>query len=131
MAVAVACCIVAYFNHEYNASFNYQHQHANQIYRISSAREFQENITHYAIAPMPLGNMVRSNITDVDRVCRISSVNINLRLDTEIFGSNTGFVDADFFTMFSLEFIAGHPDLQERSKIYISQSLAEKLFGVE
>jgi putative ABC transport system permease protein len=129
MAIAIACCIVAYLNYDYNNSFNAQHKNAEQIYRVSAEREFQGNVTRYAIASMPLGNVIRENITDVDAVVRYSSAQINLRIGTDIFNASTGFTDPEFFDVFTFDFISGAPDLADKSKIYISETLAKKLFA--
>lgn len=129
MAVAVACSIVAYLNHEYNDAFDSHHKNASQIYRVSSEREFQGNVTRYGIASMPLGNMVRNNIPEVDAVVRYAGSGVNVRVGTDIFNAFTGFVDPTFFDVFTYEFISGVPDLNDKSKIYINETLANKLFA--
>ncbi len=40
MAVAIACCIVAYFAYEFEATFDGNHTNGAHIYRVSAVREF-------------------------------------------------------------------------------------------
>ncbi|HMP98831.1 MAG TPA: ABC transporter permease [Cyclobacteriaceae bacterium] len=129
MAIAVACCIVAYLNQQYNDAFNAHHVNASSIYRVNSEREFNGNVTRYAIASMALGNVVRDNIPEAEAVVRYMNTGMNVRVGTDIFNVATGFVDTEFFDVFSFDFISGTSELSNRSKIFISEQLAEKLFG--
>ena len=54
MAVAIACCIVAYFAYEYEATFDGNHTNGAQIYRVSAVREFDHQTTRYGYGPLPL-----------------------------------------------------------------------------
>ena len=56
MAIAIACCIIAYFNYDFNLSFDEYHVNRNTIYRVNSVREFQNEVTAFGFAPIALGN---------------------------------------------------------------------------
>jgi hypothetical protein len=70
MAIAIACCIIGYFNYEFNASFDEHHKNSASIYRIGSVREFQKELTPHGFAPVALGNTIKQNVKDVDEVVR-------------------------------------------------------------
>src|SRR5687767_9948838 len=72
LAIAIACSIVAYFNWEFDATFNSHHIRAENIYRVSSVREFDGTTTLYGYVPVPLGNAIRENMPDVEKVVRLS-----------------------------------------------------------
>ncbi len=72
MGISIACCIIGYFNYEYNASFDDNHKNASTIYRIGAVREFQNELTPYGFAPIALGNAIKQNIPEVDGVARYS-----------------------------------------------------------
>lgn len=130
LAVAVACCIVAYFNWEYDAEFNSHHIRADQVYRVSSVREFEGNSTLYGFAPLPLGNVIRENIPDVDHVVRMSWSFSNFKVKDDLFPSGLAYVDPDFFEVFSFDLLSGHPaDLNDKSRVFLSDEMALKLFG--
>ncbi|MBA4058217.1 MAG: hypothetical protein C0490_26105, partial [Marivirga sp.] len=131
MAVAIACCIVAYFNYDFNKSFDSHHANASTLYRVNSVREFQNELTSYGIVPIALGNAIRQNVPDVDRVVRYSPDEGNFRIGDELF--NTAFVTVDpaFFAVFSFDFIEGTGELKDKTEICISNELAQKYFGKE
>lgn len=72
LSVAIGCCIVAYFDWEFDAQFDKHHTRGQHIYRISTAREFNGRLTLYGYAPLPLCNVIRQNMPDVNKVVRMS-----------------------------------------------------------
>jgi putative ABC transport system permease protein len=131
MAIAIACCIIGYFNYDFNSSFDSNHKNAASIYRIGSVREFQNELTEFGFAPIALGNAIRQNVSDVDQVVRYSPDNVSLRVGTELFGSDLTYVDPSFFKLFTYEFVEGSGELKDMSQIIISDEVAAKYFGKE
>src|SRR5690606_6943154 len=99
MAISIACCIVAYYNYEFNAGFDEVHTNRDKIYRVNMSREFQGRTTDYGLVPLPLGEIVRQNVKDAERVTRYSSSYADIRIEDEVFGSRLSYVDPDFFSM--------------------------------
>lgn len=131
MGIAIASCIVAYFNYDFNLSFDDHHINAPTIYRVNSIREFQNERTKYGYVPMALGNAIRQNVSDVDRVIRYSPGGGNFRIKEELFNSDLIFLDTSFFNLFTYEFVEGNGDMTDKSKIFIDEELAKKYFGEE
>lgn len=132
MAIAIACCIVAYFNYDFNNSFDSHHVNADKIYRVNSCREYQNNLTQFGHVPVPLGEAMRQNAGDVSEVVRYSPAGMDVRIGDELFATNIAYVDDGFFRLFTFEFKEGNATgLKDKSKIYISETLAEKYFGNE
>lgn len=129
MAISIACCIVGFFNYDYNAGFDHMHKNASTIYRVGSVREFQNNLTEFGHAPIALGNVISQNIPEVDEVVRFSPSGGNFRINTELFNSNLTYVDPPFFKLFTFEFVEGNGELKNRNEICISDELAIKYFG--
>ncbi len=130
MAISIACCIVAYYNYEFNASFDEVHVNRDKIYRVNMSREYQGRTTDYGIVPLPLGEVVRQNVKDAERVTRYSSSYADIRIEDEVFASRLSYVDPDFFSMFTFSFIDGDASaISKKSNILISESLAIRLFG--
>ena len=130
LAVAIACSIVAYFNWEFDATFDSHHAGAEDIYRVSSIREFEGESTLYGFAPVPLGNAIKQNIPDAEKVVRISWSYSNFKIEDDLFPSGLAYVDPDFFDTFTFEMLSGDPaDLKDKSRIFLSDALAMKLFG--
>lgn len=130
LAVGIGCSIVAYFNWEFVAKFDTHHKNADRIYRVSSIREFNGNSTLFGFAPFPMGAIVKQSMPDAEKVVRFSWSSSNFKVDDNLFQGGLVYVDADFFDVFTFEFINGNPaDLKDKSKIFLSEEQARKLFN--
>jgi putative ABC transport system permease protein len=130
MAIAIACCITAYYNYDFNASFDDHHTHASEIYRVNSLREFQGSMTEYGIVPVPLGDVVRENVKDVEALTRYSSTYAEFKFGEELFDSGLSYIDPEFFDLFTFDFIQGNPSaISDKASILISDELAMRLFN--
>jgi len=132
MGIAIACCIVAYVNWEFAATWDSKHVNADQIYRVQLVRDFQGRTERYGMAPMPLGNFVKQNFKEVSRVVRYTSSYCDIRIGEEVFGTQMVFVDSGFFDLFTYELKYGtFPDFYDKSKVFISDEVALKYFNQE
>lgn len=130
MGVAIACCIVAYFVYEFSHTFDLVHEKAQSIYRVSSVREFDDNVSRYGTAPLPLRAVIAENIKDVDRSTRFQYSWSNFKREDELFEANLSYVDPDFFEMFTFDFIVGNSkSIRDVSSLVINEEMAIKLFG--
>lgn len=128
MGVAVAICIVSYLAHEYDATFDANHKNRNTIYRISSIREFEKKFTRFGFAPLPLADIVNKSFPDVDRSSSYLASGSNFKRDDDLFDANLSYVDPAFFDMFSFEFIARNGSTLTKSSVYVSETMAIRLF---
>jgi len=130
LAIAVACCIVSYYNYEFNSSFDSNHKNLSSIYRINSVREFQNERTTYGYVPVGLGNVIRQTVPDVQKLTRYSPGDGDFRIGDEVFSEGLQFVDPDFFEMFTFEFVDGTgASIQEKGSIIISEVQARRFFN--
>jgi ABC-type lipoprotein release transport system permease subunit len=129
LAIGIGCSIVAYFNWEYNTYFDSHHANADKIYRVSMIREFEGNTKLYGLAPVPLGEITKQ-LTDINSSARFSNSWANIKVGDNLFDGNLAYVDPEFFEMFSFSFLSGRPsDIKDKTRIFISDELALKLFG--
>ncbi len=132
IGIALACCIVAYINWEFNKNWDKIHVNADKIYRVQFWYEFQGNRDRYGMAPMPLGNYVKENFKDVSKVVRFIPSGSNFRIGDELFNTGVGYADSAFFELFTFELKHGtFADFADKSKIFISDEIAIKYFGKE
>ncbi|MBX2942343.1 MAG: ABC transporter permease [Cyclobacteriaceae bacterium] len=130
LAIAVATCIVSYYNYSFNSSFDHNHKNLNTIYRVNSTREFQNESTTYGYVPMGLGNAVKETVSDVDRLTRYYPDRGDFRIGVEIFSEGIQYVDPDFFNMFTFEFLDGSgSSIADKRTIIISEGQARKYFN--
>lgn len=130
MGVAMACCIVAFFVYEFDSSFNSMHRNGDKIYRVSSVRNFDNQLTRYGTVPLPLGAVAMQNIDDIRMASRYNLSWSDLKVGDNLFGAQMAYVDSAFFEMFSFDFINGDPrQLKDKSSVFLSDEMAVRLFG--
>lgn len=130
MAISIASCIVAYFHYDFNKTFDHHHLHSSGIYRVNTTREFQSEVTTYGYVPMGLGNAIRENISDVNKVVRYSPSGANFRIKEDLFAGDIQYVDPEFFDIFTFEFLDGSAEsLKEKGYILLSEQAALKYFN--
>lgn len=130
LAVAIGCCIVAYFNWEYDLKFNSQHVNADKIYRVSQIRTFEGQEKLYGYVSLPLGAIVKQTIPDAEYVTRLNRSWSNFKVEDNLFPGGVAYVDPDFFSMFSFDFVAGSAaSLKDKSTVLLNDELAIRLFG--
>lgn len=130
LAIGIACCIVAYFNLEYDLTFDDYHPNKENIYRVSSVREFEGRERLYGFAPEPLPVIIRQNMPDVEKVVRLNGSWASFRVGDNHFPGELAYADPELFDVFKFEFIAGNPaDLKDKSKVFLSEIMAKKLFN--
>ena len=132
MGIAIACCIVAYVNWEFAATWDAKHIKADQIYRVQLVRDFQGRTERFGMSPMPLGNHIKQNFKEVSTVVRYTSSYSDIRIGEEVFGTQIVFVDSGFFDLFTYELKYGaFPDFYDKSNVFISDETALKYFNQE
>ncbi|MBL7848851.1 MAG: ABC transporter permease [Cyclobacteriaceae bacterium] len=130
MGLAIGNCLIAYYIYDYNITFNSNHRQAPTIYRVSSMREFQNEVTRYGYAPLALGNAIRENVPSVDRVVRYNPYGVDFRLGTEVFNTEMAYVDADFFKVFTIDMMEGTPPANI-NQLVLNEEVAAKYFKNE
>ncbi len=132
LAIAIACCIVSYYNYAFNSSFDQNHEKVASIYRVNSVREFQNQLTTYGYVPIGLGNAMKQTVSDVQLLTRYSPGRSDFRIGEDFFSDGLQYVDPDFFKMFTFEFIDGSgAAILDKSNIIISEGQARKYFNEE
>lgn len=129
LAVAIACCTVAYYLYDFNATFDGHHAQAQSIYRVSSIRTFQNSFSKYGHAPLALGTALRSASGESDKAVRYVTGTISTRVNELTFSETISYTDPEFFELFTFETVDGTLSLQRKSAIVISDEMALKYFG--
>jgi len=132
IAIAIACCIVAYLNWKYNEDWDKDHKNASIIYRVQFWHDFQGRLNRYGMTPNPVGNYIRQNFNDVDKVVRFIPAGSDFRIGDDLFSTGIAYADSDFFELFTFEMKYGSVEsFKDKSKIFINDELARKYFKRE
>lgn len=103
-----------------------------RIFRIGSKISFQDDVTKYAVSPLPLGQALIEGIPEIEGYCRFMYEDkpIYRIADKTFYDEISLAVDSNFFRLFSFEFIQGSKkSLNEPNQIALTETLASKLFG--
>lgn len=132
LAIAIATCIVSYYNYDFNASFDAHHENLSSLYRVNSTREFQNVTTAYGYVPVGLGNAMKETVPDIDKLTRYYPDRGDFRIGDEVFSEAIQYVDPDMFNMFTFEFLDGNgASIKDKGTIIISEGQARKYFNEE
>src|SRR5574341_605676 len=132
LSVAIAFCIVAYLNHDYNYSFDAFHKNFKHIFRLKTVRVQNGQERYWGVTPRPLGPALVQDFPAVERAVRLTSNAAIFKYGDKIFNETVLHADPDFFAMFDFPLKYGSPAaLQDKNKIVLSEALATKYFGNE
>lgn len=130
LSVAIAFCIVAYLNHDYNVSFDMFHRNAEEIYRIKSVRVQNERTRVWGYTPRPLGPALAQDFPAIKNAVRLSPASVVFKFGDKIFNESALHVDPNFLAMFSFPLKHGDATaLADKNKIILSEATAIKYFG--
>ena len=112
-------------------SYDRFHNGYDRIYRVTAT--LPEMKVHAAVSSAPLALAAKSEIPEVDKAVRVSSLNRDLMQVGDIKFEEKGvlYADSNFFSLFSFPFIKGDRDhaLENPEGIVISEKMAMKYFG--
>jgi putative ABC transport system permease protein len=130
MAIAIAFCVLAFFNYSADINYDSNHRNGSSIYRVNSIRKFEGTETPFAIVPAPLGAMVKQNIKEVDHLTRYSLSRSFFKVNDDIFPAGLAYTDPEFFSMFTFAFLEGNPSaFHKKENVLLTDEMAKKLFG--
>ncbi len=132
-AICMACSllILVFIRHEH--SYDAFHQHADDIYRISTSAAFGDNEAP-VYAPGLLGPTLAQSLPGVLDQVRIRCMDepVAIEVESERFREpGRCFADPTLFTIFDFTLAAGDPKtaLSSPNNVVLSQRLADKYFG--
>ena len=129
LGVALSCCIVAYLNWDYNATFDTYHENAEKIHRVNFVRITNGNPKNNGSCPQPLGNTIKESISQIEEVIRFIPANGDFKLEDDLFSTSVAAVDPEFFEAFTFEFLYGEKSqIADQRTIFINDEIREKHF---
>ncbi len=130
LGLAIAICIVAYFNHMFGYDFDRYHENFEEIYRVTSDRQMQDRDQEFGIVPLPLGPEIKKDIPDVSKAARFMGSYSPVKVGINTFNRRVSYVDADFLDIFTTTMVAGNKEaILDPNNVLISEEMATALFG--
>lgn len=132
LGIALAVCIVAFFNNMFNYDFDRTHENFESIYRVTSIRDMQGREQEYGIVPATLGLELKKDIPGIERSARAVRSVSPVKEGDDIFSTQISYVDPEFLDIFSFPVILGDKkSIEDKGSVLISEKMAGTLFGKE
>ena len=134
LGIALACCITVYLMHAFNLEFNDFHnaEKIDNTYRIQTEVKWMGDFRHKIATPLPLAPLAIEEIAGIKSYNRYVQNGGSIVYGEKGFRQSVVFTDSTFFEMFDVPLLAGDfRSFKDPSKIFLSEDLADKLFGEE
>jgi len=130
LGLALAICIVAWFNYAFDKGFDRQHANFDNIYRVTSFRDMEGRNQEYGLVPAALAPEIKGEIPGMKDLTRIFRSYSPVKHGKELFSRSIVYVDPAFLDMFTIPLLSGNNEsIHERNNILISESFSKTLFG--
>jgi putative ABC transport system permease protein len=130
LGIALAVCIVAFFNHMFNYEFDRQNVNFDKIYRVTSFRDMQGREQEYGVVPATLGLEVKKDIPGIEKSARLIRNGLPVKRGNDLFPSQVSFVDPEFVDIFTFKILTGDvKSINNQANVLISSKMASTLFG--
>jgi putative ABC transport system permease protein len=132
LGIALAVCIVAFFNHMFNYEFDRTHENFKEIYRITSFRDMQGREQEYGSVPATLGLQLTKEIPGVERSARIMRTRSPVKEGLDVFQAQISYIDPEFLEIFTFPLIYGDKEsIKGQGNVLVSETMSKSLFGEE
>ncbi len=132
LGIALAVCIVAYFNYMFNYDFDRANANFDRIYRVTGFRDMQGREQEYGIVPATLGLEIRKDIPGIENSARLMRTESSVRVGNNIFSSQISYADPSFLDIFTFQKVEGDlKSVSEQADVIISRKMSQRLYGNE
>jgi ABC-type antimicrobial peptide transport system permease subunit len=132
LGIALAVCIVAFFNHMFNYEFDRTHENFESIYRVTSFRDMQGREQEYGIVPATLGLEAKKDIPGIEKSARIMRAGSPVKKGDDVFPAQISFADPEFIDIFTFNVVLGDlRSIENQGDVLVSRKMAATLFGTE
>lgn len=132
LSAAVGVSFVVYTFIDFEFSIDKFHKNRENIFLVKNVVERDGTEQMWGDSPTPIGQFLRQDFPQLKRVVRIRNKGNVFKYEDQVFNEYTRFVDPEFLDMFSFELKYGNKNvIEDKSRIIISNDLAEKYFGEE
>lgn len=132
LALGMACCILLSLAVKQEISYDDFHSSKDRIFRLFQRAQTPQGGTAFPAQPIALAPTIKAEIAGVQYSSRFSSDSPTaIKHHGTLFRESPTFVDADFFRIFSFQFVQGSADasLSELHSVVLTKEVADKMFG--
>lgn len=132
LAVAIGICLVVYSFIDWNLSIDKFHENRDEVYLVTYFVDREGTEEQYGSTPTPLGQMLREDLSQVQKICRLEDRSVVLKHGDNVFFEEVRYADPEFLEMFTFPLKWGlSSSLSDMNSIILSEKMSIKYFGNE
>lgn len=129
LGFALACCLMAYLNYDYRASFDLNYTGTENIYRLNSTKEIDGSVQQWGVSPLPLAEALAKNNTGIGGFARLFSATGVVKNAENTYSERVYYADPALFDFFDFPLAEGNSSqFADRNTVIISEAFAKKIF---
>jgi putative ABC transport system permease protein len=141
LAVGMACCLLILLYVQRELSYDKQHDHASDLYRLVTEFVSEEKTDRSPTAAAPVGPALKQEFPEIAEMARVfvpffEDVAILKRMEggrtVQSFYETKGcLADSTYFRVFSYDFLEGNPAkaLDKPNSVVLTEAIARRLYG--
>jgi putative ABC transport system permease protein len=132
LSAAIGICVFAYAFARWTYSTDQFHEHRNSVFLVTFFADRDGAPQQYGLTPRPLGEMLRSDFSNIRKVCRVEDRPVIVKHGDNVFHERIRYTDPEFLEMFTFPLKWGTPgSLKDVNSIILNEKMSVKYFGDE
>lgn len=130
LAVAIGICLVVYAFFAFDYSLDQFHKHKDTVFLATFYVDREGSEEQYGTSPVPMGEMLRNDLSQIKKVCRLEDRNVVVKRGDRVFHERVRHVDKEFLEMFTFPLQEGiATSLSDVNSVILSADMSLKYFG--
>ena len=109
LAAAIGVCLIVYSFIEFDMTIDDFHENKDKVYLTTFHVDRDGTERHLGLSPTPLGEMLRKDFTQIQKVCRVEDFSAVVKYEEKVFNQGIRFVDPEFLEMLTFPLKWGEP----------------------
>jgi putative ABC transport system permease protein len=132
LAAAIGLCVFAFAFGRWTFSTDQFHENKDKVYLTTFFANRDGVDQEYGTTPRPLAEMLRKDLAQIKKVCRVDDRNVVMKHEDNVFHERVRYVDPEFLEMLTFPLKWGTAgSLRDVNSIILSEPMAVKYFGDE
>ena len=133
LSIGIACCIIIMMYLQNELTYDENHKHADQIFRLGIKITMGDQSAEYPMASWSFGKRLKEEYPEIEDYVRIKPYSgVLFEFEEKVFYEDEiALADPSIFKIFSFKFICGDPAtcLDKPGNLVLTKTLARKYFG--
>jgi putative ABC transport system permease protein len=134
LGIAISVSILLFLTSYFEFTFDAVHTNKDRIFRVYFKQNKPEGVEFGNAVAVPMrGALLQDNKNEIQFASRILDGSCQLRFKEKNINNSINYIDADFFQMFSINFLQGNAQtaMSNLSNVVLNETIATNVFGKE